>query len=141
MPYRVRPDGTIEADTPEEAVALAALLARKTRGNQEKRGPRGDQGEPGEGKKNGTRRRGEPKTRGRTRRPSAAVKHGVKVGQVYKKHQGGTSGGRVIQIDQLFQAGVMPKIIEQAPGTTRKGVAKKLSYTTLRNAYKLIKDV
>lgn len=141
MPYRVRQDGTIETDTPEEAVELAALLDRKKHGRRPNAG-NGD--EPVTGTKTRTRRRSAPKTRTAAkngRRPQGAVDHGVRLGQVYQKHKGGNSAGRVIQIEKLLKDGVIPKIVKDAPGVKRKGVVKKLSYTVLRNAYRLIKDV
>jgi hypothetical protein len=138
MPYRVRPDGSIETDTAEEALTLAALLDRKKHGNWARRG----NGEPAAtGKKTSTRRRGKPKTRAAAqngRRPSEAVKHGVKLGQVYQKH--GTDG-RVIQIEKLETKTIVPKIVKDSKGTKRKGVAKRISYATLRATYKLVKDV
>jgi hypothetical protein len=139
MPYRVKQDGTIETDTPEEAVALAALLDRKKYGRRPNAAGNGL--EPVELKKNGTRRRGKPKTRGRVRRPSGAVDNGVKLGQIYRRHTGGTSAGREIQVAELLSDGIMPRILKEAPGTKRKSVVKKISYHQLRRAYKLIKDV
>jgi hypothetical protein len=139
MPYRVKQDGTIEADTPEEALELARLLDRKKHGNWARRGDE----TPAEPKKSSTRRRSAPKTRTAAkngRRPDKAVQYDVKLGQVYEK-QSGKSANRVIQIDQLLKDGVMPKIVKDAPGITRKGVPKKLSYHVLHSAYRLIKDV
>ena len=142
MPYRVKQDGTIETDTPTEALELAALLDRKKHGRRPNATDEG--AEAATGTKQRTRHRSAPKTRTAAkngRRPNEAVQYGVKLGQVWKKHKGGGSAGRVIQIDQLLKDGVVPKILKDAPGTKRRGVAKKISYKTLRNAYKLIKDI
>lgn len=140
MPYRVNKDGTIETDTPEEALELAKLLDRKKHGSW----AHGDDAGATQGTKRSTRRRSAPKTRTAAkngRRPNDAVKHGVKLGQVWEKHKGGTSAGRVIQVDQLLKDGIMPKIVKDGPKVKSKGSVKKISYRTLRNAYRLVKDV
>jgi hypothetical protein len=141
MTYRVNTNGTIETDTAEEALELAALLDRKKYGKR----PNADSGvKPVTGTKTRTRRRGKAKTRtaaGGKRRPSKAVEYQVQLGQVWEKHKGGSSTGRVIQIDKLLQDGVIPKIVKDGPDIKRKGIVKKISYVVLRNAYKLIKDV
>ena len=141
MPYRVQQDGTIETDTPEEAVELSALLDRKKHG---KRLDSDNGHEPVAAPKTSTRRRGKSKTRAAAqngRRPQAAVDNGVRLGQVYQKHKGGNSGSRVIQIDKLLKDGIIPKVIKKAPDTTRSSITRKVSYTVLRRAYRLIKDV
>ena len=137
MPYRVNPNGTIEADTPEEAVELAALLARKKHG---KRPNAANGSEPAEGKRNGGRRRGTAKTR--TAAGKRQPRHGVKLGQVYEmKNWGGRSSGRVIQIEKILMDGVMPKILKDGKGIKKKGSAKKISFKHLKLRYRLIKDV
>jgi len=142
MPYRVQLDGSIEADTPEEAMELAALLDRKKHG---KRPNSGNGVKPATAPKTRTRRRGKAKTRaaanGRTRRPRAATEHGVKLGQVWQAPKWGRSGGRVIQVDKLLKDGVMPKILKEGTGIKRKGSVKKISYSHLVKRYKLVKDV
>jgi len=141
MPYRVQTNGTIEADTPEEAVELAALLARKKYGT---RPNSGNGAESTAAPKTRTRRRGGAKTRtaaGNGRRPTGAARSGVKLGQVWEMRKGGRSGGRVVQIEKLLIDGVLPKILKDGKGIKRKGSVKKISYNHLKNCYKLIKDV
>jgi hypothetical protein len=137
MPYRVNPNGTIEADTPEEAVELAALLARKKHG---KRPNAANGSEPAEGKKSGGRRRGTAKTRHKAKQRQP--RHGVKLGQVYEmKNWGGRSGGRVIQVEKILLDGVVPKILKDGKGIKRKSSAKKIGFKHLKLRYRLIKDV
>ena len=141
MPYRVNTNGTIETDTAEEAVELAALLDRKKHGTR----PNATNGSgSAEAKQNGTRRRGKAKTRtaaNNGRRPRVAKSRGVKLGQVWEMRKGGRSGGRVIQIEKLLLDSVLPKILKDGKGIKRKGSVKKISYNHLKNCYKLIKDV
>jgi hypothetical protein len=141
MPYRVNPDGTIETDTAEEALNLAALLDRKKHG---RRPNAGNGGEPAAAPKTRTRRRGTPKTRtaaNNGRRPAGAVEYGIKLGQVWEKRAGGKSAGRQIQVAQLLKDGIMPKVLKDAPGLKKSSSVKKISYKHLRDVYKLVKDV
>lgn len=141
MSYRVRQDGTIETDTPEEALELAALLDRKKHG---RRPNAGNGGEPAPAAKTRTRRRGKAKTRAAAqngRRPALAAQHGVRLGQVWRKKAGGKSAGREIQIAELHKDGILPKILKDAPGIKKRGSVKKISYKHLTEVYRLIKDV
>ncbi len=141
MPYRVKQDGTIEMDTPQEALELASLLDRKKHG---RRPNTNNEGVTANAPKESSRRHSAPKTRTAAkngRRPKGAVDHGVRLGQIYEKHKGGNSAGRVIQIAELLKDGIIPKIVKDAEGIKRKGACRKLSYTVLTNAYRLIKDV
>ena len=159
MPYRVNKNGTIETDTPEAALELAALFDRKkhgTRPNHDTLASRertrdrmvaatfGVTEAPASGKKSSTRRRSAPKTRAAAkngRRPQLAVQYGIRIGQVWCKRSGGKSAGREIQVAQLLKEGIVPKILKDAPDLKGKGSVKKISYKQLHNVYKLIKDV
>ena len=141
MSYRVRQDGMIETDTPEEAVELAALLDRKKHGKR----PNADKPAAARtGTKTRTRRRGKAKTRAAAqngRRPQGAVDNGIRLGQVWMKGGSSPSGGRTIQVDRLLRDGIVPKVLKDGAGVKRRSTVKQISYRQLRKVYKLIKDV
>ena len=68
--------------------------------------------------------------------PRAATAIGVRVGQRWKGKGYASSAGRVIEIAEIGQKKVVPKVIK---AVGKRAVAKGISYETLRTTYELVK--
>lgn len=68
--------------------------------------------------------------------PRAASAIGVMVGQRWKGKAYASSAGRVIEIAEIGQKKVVPKVIK---AVGKRAMAKGISYETLRTTYELVK--
>jgi hypothetical protein len=139
MSYKVKTDGSVETDTAEEALRLM-LLFQKHEFDDVTASPAapvitGSNGAHKPAAKKKTRRGSRKGVKLGPRRPEAARLHGIKLGQVWEQY--GT--GKVIQIAQLMDDGLMPKTIKKAKGKMHS-MDKKIGYKSLKDRYKLKKN-
>jgi len=134
--YRIRPDGSIETESAEEALKLTRLMADQSTTPVEaaailsvhaktKRKPKSPTFPPHEG---GGSLIGHFPVNSR---PKTAVNLSVDVGQIWESY----GDGRVVQIEQLFEDGVMPRILKMAKGAKR-AMRRKIAYHVLLSSYK-----
>jgi hypothetical protein len=133
MAYRVNASGVIETDSAQEAVELYRLLhaGAKAPAAPTKRKYRKRQAPPA--------KPGETDTV-RTKRPELAIKHGVKVGQVWRKRWDKNKNYRTIQVKSIMAGGIMPLILKPG-GTSKKSSAKFMGFSHMAENYVLVKDV
>lgn len=112
MPYHVRPDGTIETDTAEEALRLQKLLVEKPPPKLPKKLKRTPD----------------------SKLPIAAIKAGVEAGQIWEARWKSMKGRR-IRIVTLLPEFVIPEPVKSAG---KYGMRKRITYKMLTTAYKLV---
>ena len=128
MAYRITTDGVLETDTAQEALEFLQLCAKQTPTAPTKR----------KYVRHQTARTDQTATQ---EAQPTATKHGVKIGQIWRKRWDKNKNYRTIQIGMFTADGVVPIIIKSGGTSGKKGGARFMKFSHLEENYKLVKDV
>lgn len=144
MAYRIV-NGVLEADTASEIIELHKLLSKtaaytlpytaskeRTLAEYKAAAAQPEPEPAAETQETATAQSDAPK---RAKRPSLAVKHGVRIGQLWQRHLG--RGKRVIRITSLLKDTFISEVVES---DSERPYIKPMRYTSLIENYKLIAD-